>query len=357
MDKAKEIRPGTNIYVSGENVLTQLKDYLAPYKNPAIITGTKSYQVFKNYYTEVLDCPVFVYDGTASEEDSRRLALEIKKADVVIAIGGGKVLDTAKMAVEELNADLFIIPTLISNCAPFAPVMAVYNPNHSFKSIRYAEKCASLTLIDLNLLLATPKDYFIAGIGDTLAKWYEIEALTRNLPDDKKTAFISMGIASAKAIYSILMEDSESALQALESQTVNPAFGRIADTIIGLAGTVGGFAADYGRTAGAHAVHNALSYLPETHDKLHGAKVAYGILVQLAYTGDIDQIHAILPFYKKIQLPTSLNDLDVNTSNRENLMKVAEFAASSQESFKLINSNLTPQDVIDAMFKVEDITN
>ena len=45
--------------------------------------------------------------------------------------------------------------------------------------------------------------------------------------------------------------------------------------------------------AGAHAIHNGLSYVDETHEILHGSKVAYGILVQLAYTGDDDEIRAL----------------------------------------------------------------
>ncbi len=353
MNQAKEIRPGANIYVSGENVLPQLKDYLNGYQKIVVITGHKSYEVFCNHYQK-LDYPTFVYNGSASEEDSDRLAAEIKEADVIIAIGGGRLLDTAKMSAETLHADLFMIPTLISNCAPYAPIVAVYHPDRTFRSIRYLVNSAHVTFVDWNLLLTTPSDYMIAGIGDTLAKWYEIEALTRNLSDDQKTASIRLGIASAKEIYSILKNDSEAALNALKTKKISAAFGRIADTIIALAGTVGGFAADYGRTAGAHSIHNALSYIESTHEMLHGAKVAYGILVQLAYTHDIEEIRNLIPFYDKIGLPSKLKSLNVDKTDREALTRVAEIAASPQESFKLLNADLSPTDVLEAIDIVEE---
>ncbi|WP_148203512.1 iron-containing alcohol dehydrogenase family protein [Sodalis glossinidius] len=45
---------------------------------------------------------------------------------------------------------------------------------------------------------------------------------------------------------------------------VSPAFQRVAEAIIAVAGMVGG-CAESGRMAGAHAIHNAMSHLPETH--------------------------------------------------------------------------------------------
>ena len=46
------------------------------------------------------------------------------------------------------------------------------------------------------------------------------------------------------------------------------------------------------------ALANGLSLCSETHPILHGSKVAYGVLVQLAYTGDTSEIEKLLPFYQ-----------------------------------------------------------
>lgn len=354
MNLLEEVRPGANRYISGKGVLNELPNYLQPFEKVAIITGEISFQVFNNYYKEPFNYPVFTYDGSASDEDSQRLAIEIKEVDVIVAIGGGRLLDTAKLTAEILGCDLFMIPTVISNCAPYVPVIAVYTQEeHQFKRMGITSKSSFITLVDWQFLLATPRDYLIAGIGDTLAKWYEIEGVTRHLPEEEKTAVIRLGIAIAKEILEILQMDSQKAIAALERQEVTNEFGRIADTIIVLAGGVGGFAGKYGRIAGAHAIHNGLSLLPETHDVLHGSKVAYGILVQLAYTGDFDEIEKLLQLYQELTLPTTLAEINVATSSHEKIEPVATFAASEIESFIQIDPKVTPEKILMAMEKLE----
>lgn len=353
MEIALEVRPGASRFVSGDGVLQELPMYLASFRKKAVITGEISFQVFSDYFKGDLSCPTYVYDGSASNEDADRIAEEIGETDVIIAIGGGRVLDTGKMTAEVLGCKLVLIPTLISNCAPYTPVAAVYHPDHTFKEIQYFTQAAFLSVIDWRFLLSTPKDYLIAGIGDTVAKWYEIEGITRRLSETKKTSFVHLGIACAREIKNILLNDSEQALEDLDTKTLTPAFGRIADTVIALAGTVGGFAANYGRTAGAHAIHNGLSYIAETHDILHGAKVAYGVLVQLSYTNDFEEIEKLLPFYEAVGLPSDITQLNVSGFDRKRLKTVTDFASSKEEYFNLIDPEITSEKVLDAMEKLE----
>lgn len=354
MNLLEEVRPGANRYVSGKGVLNQLPDYLQPFEKVAVVTGEISFQVFKAYYKNEFDYPVYIYDGSASDEDSKRLALEVGSIDVIVAIGGGRLLDTAKLTAESLDSELIMIPTLISNCAPYAPAIAVYTQvDHQFKRFGITLKSSFMTLVDWEFLLATPRDYLIAGIGDTIAKWYEIEGITRKLSESEKTAPVRLGIAVAKEVLEILLADGKHALEALQNQEVTAEFGRIVDTIIALSGGVGGFAGKYGRIAGAHAIHNGLSLLPETHAVLHGYKVAYGILVQLSFTEDFDEIEKLLPLFKELALPIELADINVKGVSRERLEPVATFAASKQESFIYIDSEITAEAILLAIEKLE----
>lgn len=354
MNLLKEVRPGANRYVSGDGVLKDLPQYLENYNRVVIISGEVSYQKFTEVYGEELPYTRFIYDGSASDEDGERLAREIHHADVVLGIGGGRLLDTAKLAAESLQTDLILIPTLASNCAPYAPVAAVYNhTEHSFKRMGLFTYAATLTFVDYRLMLETPKEYFIAGIGDTLAKWYEIEGIARNLDEDTKTACVRLGIASARETLNILLADATQSLLDLENRQATATFGRVVDTIIALSGTVGGFATVYGRTAGAHAIHNALSQIPEMYSVLHGAKVAYGIFVQLAYTEDWQEIEELLPLYHQLNLPMSLEELGLSNTDEQQLQEVAKGAASPEESFKAIDTQVTQEKVWQAMQDLE----
>ncbi len=146
-------------------------------------------------------------------------------------------------------------------------------------------------------LLATPVDYFIAGIADTLAKYYEMEAIVRNMAEDDKTALVRLGFQSALLIKNLLIADAIQAVKDLEVGQLTLALP--ASPMRSLSWQeVGGFAVEFGRTSGAHALHDGLSYLSETHSVLHGNKVAYCIWVQLAYTNDFDVIEELRPFTK-----------------------------------------------------------
>lgn len=353
MDITTEVRPGANRYASGENILQNLPSYLAGFKKIAIITGEKSSEAFKKYYRKELHYPTYRYDGSSSHENAVELASKIGQTELILAIGSGRVIDTAKMTAEELNAELMVIPTLISNCAPFTPIVAVYHPNRTFKAMGFMKRAPFLTLVDSTFLLQTPRDYFVAGIGDTLAKWYEIEGITRNLPEDEKSAYVRLGIASAKAIQELLLKDAIPAIESLEKNTLTPAFNRVTDTIIGLAGETGGFAASYGRSAGAHAIHDGLSYLEDTHDQLHGMKVAYGILVQLAHTKDLNEIEKLKGFYRSAGLPLKLKELNVFDTSKEALLPVINHAASANETFNMVDPNITADQIYRAIQTVE----
>lgn len=350
---ANEVRPGANRYVSGENILKDLPSYLTDFNNIAVVTGVASFEAFEAFYPNPFDYPVYRYDGSSSYENGADLAKEIGTADLIIGIGGGRLMDTAKMVAENLNAEALLIPTLISNCAPFTPVAAVYHPDRTFRSIGYFKKAPYLTFVDTRFLIDTPIDYYVAGIGDTLAKWVEIDGLVKNLPAEKRTAHIRLGIQSAKTINDILLTDAVQAVSDLKTKTISPAFTRITDTIIALAGEVGGFAVAYGRSAGAHAIHDGLSYLPETHEMLHGKKVAYGILVQLAYMKDFSAIDELVPFYQALDLPLKLSQLNVIDTSVAHLTPVVKHAASADETFCLVDAAISPEAILTAIDYVE----
>ena len=119
-----------------------------------------------------------------------------------------------------------------------------------------------------------------------------------------------------------------------------------------LAGTVGGYAGRYGRMAGAHAIHNGLTFIAETHHVLHGQKVAYGILVQLALEGRTNDIRELLPLYEALGFPKRLSDLGIAENLAQAKQTIAAHACKPEESLCLMGS-FSEADVVAAIESLE----
>ncbi|TKI02809.1 iron-containing alcohol dehydrogenase family protein [Martelella alba] len=355
MRLSQVVRSGPGQYICESGALGYLPEKLTPFRRPYIIAGEKAFAAFQQFLPAPLDLPVLYYDGTASHEDMQRLSQSAREADVIIGIGGGRALDTAKGTAERLNIENILIPTVIGTCSACTPLSAVYHPDHTFKQVDYYRRAAYLVLLDLALLAASPRDYFVGGIGDTLAKWYEAEAITRRYDRTDLSLFVTMGLAAAKATLDTLLSDTPAALAGMNEGRATPAFRRVVEAVIAVAGMVGGCGGEYGRMAGAHAIHNALSYLPETHGILHGVKVAYGILVQLAATGDQDEVAKLIPFYSENGFPYNFASLGVTTPADTATDILAEFAAGERETFRLAVEGITPAQIAAAIRQVESI--
>ncbi|MEG0443362.1 MAG: iron-containing alcohol dehydrogenase family protein [Carnobacterium sp.] len=355
MRLSQVVRPGPGQFLCEPGALNYLDEKLSSFANPVIITGELSYKAFQKYYKGSLELPVYQYDGTASHEDMARLSKLMEDTDCVVGIGGGRALDTAKGTADLLQVEYVTIPTVLGTCAAYTPLSAVYHPDHSFKVVDYYEKAALLCLMDLDLLVESPKKYFMGGIGDTLAKWYEAEGITRHVATELP-AMVQVGLKTAKVTQELLLKDSKEALESLERGELTPAFQRVAEAVVAIAGTVGGFAGEYGRMAGAHAIHNGMSLVHETHAFEHGVKVAYGVLVQLWASGDQAEVRKLLPFFVENQFPHRFSDFGVTEEVLKKAEKVAAFAASDAETFNLAVPGVTKEDVLQAMKAVESLT-
>ena len=302
-------------YICNPGVLDGLEDKLMRrnIKKVLILTGTKSWQALRPFFPELekVEAAFEIYQGESSLAEIGRVAGLAKSlgADAIIGAGGGKVLDIAKGVAHETGISLVLIPTLASNCAPWTPLSVIYRDEGTMTHYTVFPGSVDLLLVEPQVLIDAPVPMLVAGIGDTIAKWFEADVQLSRFEDPP----IALKIAhyTAKLCADEMFEHAEAAIADAKQRKLSAAFIKVAETIIMLGGMVGGFGDKYGRVAGAHAIHNAMTIAPESHQALHGDKVAYGVLVQLLLEGKSAEAQGLMAFYQKINLPVSLEELGI----------------------------------------------
>lgn len=351
MQPEEIVRSGPNQYICKEGITREIPSFLDGFKRPVIITGVKSFAAFAKHAELPADWKVIQHRGYSSLQAIRKAAEEAGSADIIIGIGGGTVLDTAKAAAALLNIEVMTIPTIPGTCAAATPLSVIYDDEGNFERVQYHKRSSYLTLVDPLLLLSSPIAYVKSGIGDTLAKWYEAEAIIRNTADSL-SIMVQAGLRQSVYIRDILLQESLKAVESIEKGEPSPALTNVLEAVIVLAGTVGGYAGRYGRMVSAHAIHNGLTFIAETHHVLHGQKVAYGILVQLALEGRTNDIRELLPLYEALGFPKRLSDLGIAENLAQAKQTIAAHACKPEESLCLMGS-FSEADVVAAIESLE----
>ena len=342
-------------YFSHAGSLTHLHDfYTAEQRSRAVwIYGERAIEGARPFLPEGFNAPGakhLLFKGHCSERDVAELA-ELAGDDraVVIGVGGGALLDTAKAVARRLALPVVAIPTIAATCAAWTPLSVWYNDAGQALHFEIFDDANFLVLVEPQIILNAPAQYLLAGIGDTLAKWYEAVVLApepENLP-----LTVRLGINNAQAIRDVLLASSEEALG-----EVTQTFRDVVDAIIAGGGMVGGLGERYTRVAAAHAVHNGLTVLPQTEKFLHGTTVAYGILVQSALLGQDDVLAQLVNAYQRFNLPTTLAALDVDINNHAELDRVIAHTLRPVESIHYLPGELSPTTLRAAFEKVEHFT-
>ncbi|MCC4992789.1 iron-containing alcohol dehydrogenase, partial [Klebsiella pneumoniae] len=122
---------------------------------------------------------------------------------VVIGVGGGALLDSAKVLARRLGVPLVAIPTIAATCAAWTPLSVWYSDAGQALNFEIFDDANFLVLVEPRIILNAPAEYLLAGIGDTLAKWYEAVVLAPQ--PEALPLTVRLGINGALAIRDVLL--------------------------------------------------------------------------------------------------------------------------------------------------------
>ena len=335
----------------GNGILSQLPKYLSRYGNKAlVIAGETANQVTASYLSNA-ELEIIYADAIADCTDENLAMLhhliQRESPHAIIGIGGGKVLDTAKLIAHQCQLPIATVPTTGATCAAWTALSNVYDADGAFSYDVTLDRCPDMMIVDYDVIATAPKRTLISGIGDAIAKWYESSVSSGS---SEKTMVIA-AVQEARILRDILFQKSAEAIAKPNSQV----WREVVDATVCLAGAIGGIGGASCRTVAAHAVHNGLTHLHQAHGILHGEKVAYGILVQLRLEESqgnqlaASSRHQLLKFYQEIGLPTSLPDLGLSQVTIAELEQIAAIACQPNSDIHRLPFSVSPSQVLAAM--------
>jgi glycerol dehydrogenase len=344
-------------YIQGEGVLAELPHWVNLLgKNGLILASRTAREALLTKYLGGLAANAICvesFQGECCESELSRLSgiMSDQKVGVLVGMGGGKAIDTAKIAADRAGIPVIIVPTIASTDAPCSGCAVLYSEEGIFSSVHYQKINPQVVLVDTTVIAQAPTRFLVSGMGDALATWFEARSCERTQSLNECGGNSTMtGLNLARLCHDTLLTYGPAAKVAAEKHIVTPAFERIVEANILLSGI--GF--ESSGLAAAHSIHNGLTALEETRAFYHGEKVAFGVLagLQLADASPAESA-TVFSFCEEVGLPTTLAALGLGGIDRQKLMKAAEKACSAGEAIHHEAGTISPEKVLNAMIAAD----
>lgn len=351
-------------YIQGDGVLQEIGEYTKLLgKRPLLVWGKHSraatYEAVKaSFDRQGMEFLEWNYVGESTLKQAKAVeafAIE-NKADALIGLGGGKVIDIAKGVAGWLGLPVMVVPTVAATDAPITSTSGWYSEDGIMEDIYVAPFNPDILLVDTGVIARSPLRLFIAGMGDGITTWIEASAAyaSRTTRTNRTGGLPTMATrAIAKLCMETLLEDGVEAIRQVEKGLVTPLVERVVETMVlhsGLGGESGGIAA-------AHSIANNLPYFPANRAYYHGENVAFGVITQLMLDDGqkLVDTERIVDWMIDVGLPVTLDGIGLKDVTPEELKEFAQYCIDSPVSFfDAMVTPITASGLLQAMLAADD---
>lgn len=245
-----------------------------------------------------------------------RLSARVREtgSDLLLAVGGGKALDTGKAVAFQCGIPVVTLPTIAATCAAVTPLSVRYHDDGHFHDLHHLPVAPAAVVIDSALLARAPLRWLAAGLGDTLAKWYEFRAIDKG---DNGSGFTASSRANSEICFRLIEQYGAEACRAVTDGQHNDALDQVLDAIFLFAGLTS-LMASGAHAAASHALYEGFTVCDKTREFGHGLLVGFGNLCLLALEQRSDEeLLAAIRLAQACAVPLTLAAICPNLSAEE----------------------------------------
>jgi glycerol dehydrogenase len=348
---------GPHRYVQGPGALSELATLVPMYgRRPFILADVAVLGLLRAQLetllrpcVDAIEFAEFSGECSAAQIDAMVAKANAGRSDVVIAIGGGKAIDTAKGVRILRGGGIIVVPTVASNDAPTSRLAIVYTDDHVLKEVRLMPTNPDAVVVDTSIIARAPRRFFVAGIGDALTKKFEAEQCYNSGGlNFYKARPAALAVSIADQCYQVIRRDAIASLAAVDRKEPDEAFENVVEATILLSGL--GF--ESGGLSIAHSLTRGFSALASLNVSLHGEQVAFGLLAQLCLERRPDDFLAdMATFYRAVGLPVSLKDLGFSGDVQDGIRIIAQRSLAEAPYLKQFVGPVNEQNLVAALEK------
>ncbi len=340
-NSARSIRIPNFFYIE-ENARDRLEDILKKegiaVDRYLIVSGTGYTRKIADDIATMLDSSAIVRLCISSNDIHAISSIEHtilrNEVSLVLAIGGGKVLDTAKYACSNMNIPMLAFPTALSNDGISSPIAVV-----RLESIESKGSQPPIGIVvDIDVVKSAPKHTILAGVGDLISNISAVEdwRLAHEHKDEQIDRFaeILSRNAAERFIYYVLKNGkdnnnnnsssnngddcSEDSKLIYDSKFLTC----LAEGLIqsGIAMSIAGSSRP--ASGAEHLISHALDRLLE-NPKPHGIQVGFATLFAMALRGS--DFTDIVEVYKRLGFPTTFDSIGVSVEKFMEAIRIAPY--------------------------------
>ena len=292
-----------------------------------------------------------IFNGISSngEIEKMRKIVKEEQIEVVVGIGGGSALDTAKATAYYEKCPVTIVPTVTATDAPCTGLSVIYNDDGTFDKYLFYPKNPEAVIVDSEVIANAPVKFLVAGMGDALGTYFEARACIRTDSPSLENGGIALSaMALCQLCYKTLLKSGYQAKLSCEKHLVTPAL----DAIIEANTYLSGVGADNGGLAVAHSVYNGFTALQECEKTMHGSLVAFGTIAQLILESvPKEEIKEVMDFCYSVGLPITLKEIGVTDGERVRI--AAQKACIQGETIHHMAGGVTWEQLYDALLTAD----
>ena len=220
-----------NKYIQGPHELENIGEYARKLGDKPLLLisggGKKRFGdlLEKSFNEQGMEHSIETFNGECCRREIDRLNEVVKENgyNVMIAVGGGKIFDTAKAVAYYNDIPVVICPTIAATDAPCSALSVIYTETGEVEEYLFLKQNPNVVLVDTYVISKSPVRLTVSGMGDALATWFEARASYKhdgnNFADGKA---LHTGIALAKLCYETLLSEGYKAKVALEKGALTP---------------------------------------------------------------------------------------------------------------------------------------